>query len=114
MPIFFVYRKGIDLVPLGGGEADYTVTIHNATYIPRVGEYISLIGDEAGRRSVFCVLYVIAQAVRLSKEGEYKEEAPVVQAEFVRHPYQSNAHARSIEMYASRGKLIHDYPESGY
>ncbi len=102
------------IVPPGGGEADYTVTIHDAIYIPRAGEYISLVGDEAGRRSVFRVLYVTAQAVRLERQGEYKEEAPVVQAEFVRHPYQSDAHARSIEMYTSRGKPIHDYPESGY
>ena len=48
------------IVPPGGGEADYTVTIHDAIYIPRVGEYISLVGDEAGRRNVFRVLYVTA------------------------------------------------------
>ncbi len=102
------------IVPPGGGEADHTLIIHDTTYIPRVGEYISLVGDEAGRRSVFRVLYVTSQAVRLEQEGHYKEEAPVVQAEFVRHPHQSDAHARSIDMYTSRGKPIHDYPESGY
>jgi len=57
---------------------------------------------------------VTAQAVRLSQEGQYKEEPPVVQAEFVEHPYQSDDHARSIEMYTARGKKVHSYPESGY
>lgn len=102
------------VVPPGGGEADYTVTIHDAIYIPRVGDYISLVGDQSGRRSVFRVLYVTAQAVRLPQEGNYKEEPPVVQVEFVQHPYQSDAHAESIKMYTSRGEPIHDYPESGY
>src|SRR5216684_8544315 len=99
------------IVPPGGGEVDCQVTVNNATYVPRVGEYISLIGDEDGRRRVFRVLSVTAQAVRLQQEGEYQEEPPVVQAEFVQHPYQSDTHARSIEMYAARGKQAQAYPE---
>jgi len=100
-------------VPPGGGETDYSVTIENATYVPRVGEYVVLTDkDETGIRA-FRVLYVTAGAT-LTSSGHYREEAPVVQAEFVTHPYQSDAHRQSIEMYAARGKRADDYPTSGY
>lgn len=100
-------------VPPGGGEIDYQITINNATYIPCIGEYILLRDNEGSGLQAFRVLYVTAGAV-LIRQGEYQEEPPVVQAEFVRHPYQSKSHAASIEMYEARGKRAKEYPESGY
>ncbi|HJT55897.1 MAG TPA: hypothetical protein VJ761_05345 [Ktedonobacteraceae bacterium] len=103
------------LVPPGGGEADYQVDIHNARYIPRVGEYIILPEEnELGCVRAFRVLYVTAGFVSANQPGSFQEAPPVVQAEFIRHPYQSKNHAASIAMYERRGKVVADYPESGY
>ncbi len=45
-------KYDLAIVPPGGGETDYWVTIDNATYIPRVGEYIILRDDaETGVRA---------------------------------------------------------------
>lgn len=100
------------IVPPGGGETDYTATINNATSIPRVGDYI-ILQDKDGLRA-FRVLYVTLGAKGTGTPGQYQEETPAVQAEFVEHPYQSKAHTASIEMYEARGKSAHEYPESGY
>lgn len=104
----------IAFVPPGGGETDYTAVVKNATSIPRVGEYIMLREGKGDGLQVFRVLYVTYDAGSTGKPGEYQEESPVVQAEFVQHPYQSKAHAASIEMYEARGKPAHKYPTSGY
>ena len=100
-------------VPPGGGEADYQATINNATYIPRVGEYIILRNEAERGIRAFRVLYVTSGAVSL-QEGEYQEEPPVVQAEFIRHSHQSEEHGASIKMYEARGKKVDAYPVSGY
>lgn len=100
-------------VPPGGGEADYEVTIDNATSLPRVGEYVILRDKEETGIRAFRVLFVTSNAVH-QHEGQYQAELPVVQAEFIRHPHQSEAHSRSIDMYEGRGKQIGEYPASGY
>lgn len=104
----------IAVVPPGGGEADYTTVVKNATFIPRVGEYIMLREGNGEGLQVFRVLYVTYSAVSTGKEGEYQEEPPSVQAEFVWHPYQSKAHAATVERYEAAGVPVHKYPASGY
>lgn len=103
----------LTLVPPGGGEADYEVTIDNTEALPRVGEYVILnMKEERGIRA-FRVLFVTSNAIHI-QNGQYQAEPSVVQAEFIRHPHQSDAHSRSIEMYEARGKRSGEYPISGY
>jgi hypothetical protein len=103
----------LSIVPPGGGWGDYSVTIENATYVPRVGEYVVLTHpNEVGLRA-FRVLYVTAGAVYASP-GHYREEPPVVQAEFISHAWQSAEHRASVEAYEARGKKADPYPASGY
>jgi beta-galactosidase/beta-glucuronidase len=103
----------LSLVPPGGGEQNYCVTINNATHIPRVGDYIKLIESEVRGVQAYRVLYVTSEAV-FTQDGQYREDSIVVQAEFIPHHNQSESHARSIEMYKARGKVAEEYPVSGY
>ncbi len=103
----------LSLVPPGGGEQDYCVTINNAAHIPCVGEYIILRDSEEQGIRAYRVLYVTSGAVHI-QNGEHREESVVVQAEFIPHHNQSESHARSIEMYKARGKVAKEYPVSGY
>jgi hypothetical protein len=103
----------LSLVPPGGGERDYAVTINNATHIPSVGEYINLIEPESPGVRAYRVLYVTTEALS-TQDGEYQEASVVVQAEFVPHHNQSEAHGRNIEMYKARGEVAKEYPVSGY
>jgi hypothetical protein len=103
----------LSLVPPGGGEQNYPVTINNATHIPRVGEYITLTDSEESGLRAYRVLYVTSEALS-AQDGQYREESIVVQAEFVSHQGQSESHARNIEMYAARGNAAKEYPVSGY
>ena len=109
----FDMRYILTCIPPGGGEADYEVTIDNATVLPRVGEYIILRAKEETGVRAFRVLFVTSNAVCVG-DGQYQAEPAVVQAEFIRHPHQSEAHGRSVAMYEARGKQIDEDPASGY
>lgn len=106
-------RYILTCIPPGGGEADYEVTIDNATVLPRVGEYIILRAKEETGVRAFRILFVTSNAVCVG-DGQYQAEPAVMQAEFIRHPHQSEAHGRSVAMYEARGKQIDEYPASGY
>jgi hypothetical protein len=102
-------KFSICIVPPGGGEADFTIAVEGSA-IPRNGEYITVQYENGvGCYKVRYVTYCY------EKQGDkFKDLMPVVEAEFVRHPYQSPEHKRCIEMYESRGHKADSYPESGY
>ncbi len=105
------------VVPPGGGEQDYQITIRDASFIPRPGEYIIVRErntDEAGKVSAFKVRYAVTYAQQTHVEGSAREDEVVVEAEPIIHPHQTSSHSQSVEMYRGRGKAVEEFPESGY
>lgn len=104
------------IVPPGGGEADYQLQMEG-DHIPQTGEYILVHEEEGSRCAAFQVRYVINQFEEQQlqdMEGYRRHLETIVEVEFVEHPYQSDAHKRSIDMYSARGKKAKSFPESGY
>lgn len=99
------------IVPPGGGECDHTIEVQSER-IPGVGEYITIMSED-GRLEAYRVLYVV-NGMKFTGQGKVASDIISVQAEYVSHPYQSDEHKRSIEMYANRGKKASTFPESGY
>ena len=108
----------ISVVPLGGGEQDYQITIRGATFIPRPGEYIvvrEVEMDAEGIVSAFKVRYAVTYANRAgAADGEATADNAVIEAEPIFHHHQTATHRRNVEMYRGRGKAVEEFPESGY
>lgn len=97
----------LNIVPPGGGEADHQQRL-SGKVIPRPGEYIMVADVEGGYSA-----YEVRQVDYFYDDNGQSSEV-VVEAEFIEHPSQSEAHKKSIEAYKARGKIAKVYPESGY
>jgi hypothetical protein len=108
----------IAVVPPGGGETDYSITIRGAPFIPRPGEYVIVVAadtsdEDEGPFSAFKVRYATTYA-KAEGDGAARLDGVTVEAEPIFHPFQTARHRRNVEMYEARGRAVESYPESGY
>jgi hypothetical protein len=99
-------------VPPGGGEADYSLDFE-LPGVPRAGDYISVMRpnqqgteDFIVRRTWWTLEYPDAPMVQDAKNaarGSTKDV--VVECEFAKGHYSSEAHQRACEAYGRKGKL---------
>lgn len=96
-------------VPPGGGKMDHTAIIADATLVPRAGDYIVVPApDEPGVRAYLVRCVTIAAAH--NADGLYRQEDILVEAELIRHPYQSRQHRQSLAAYEASGLPVRAYP----
>ncbi len=113
----------LTFVPPGGGEADYGLGF-DLPGVPQPGDYISILREGAGapgsedfivRRTWWNLKTPETRAFAESGQEKYGETTGItVECEFARGPYSSDAHKRSCDMYAARGKEVPEFQASAY
>jgi len=103
----------VSVVPPGGGEQDYMITIRGAHYVPRPGEYIVVSQsemDEEGIVSAFKVRYAITHADPVPGSDVHSARELWIEAEPIFHGHQSKSHRELCERY----NVTEWFPASGY
>ncbi|MEB4781412.1 hypothetical protein P5G60_06600 [Paenibacillus jamilae] len=100
------------IVPPDGGETDYQIDL-KVPHLPRSGEYIYLSEEEFPGVRAFLVRNIFHQGKHSSSEIS-EIDTVVLEVEFIEHPYQSDSHKQSVEMYKARGYTVKSAPETAY
>jgi len=107
------------IVPPGGGEADFSQKVRGATHVPQTGEYVVIaVEDEKDEGMNGAEAYLVRYAITNLKRQGWETATNIrttVEAEPVRHPYQSKRHGDMCDRYDGHGgHPTKSFPESGY
>lgn len=100
------------IVPPDGGEQDYQIDA-TLEFLPRAGEYLYLNETESLRVRAFLVRNVFHQGL-IPEEGKAVINSVVLEVEFIEHPFQSDSHKQSADMYKARGYKVKEAPVTAY
>jgi hypothetical protein len=112
------------IVPPNGGETDYSLDFE-VPALPRPGDYISVRREDASgrhgtedfivRRVWWHLCYpdsLLSRSANDTTTG--KTDDVVVECEFARGPFSTEAHKAACDVYAARGKEPKSFDPSAY